>query len=92
MVGGNIIFVSFRRKKFVINAKTISPMASADKRPGIYHRNDCSGVTYARDIVDSEMLSFSKENLVPQQLWDELFESAFKAIEDVSFTDFFDIK
>ncbi len=34
--------------------------------------------------MDCEMQIFSPEGLVPQQQWDELFDSAFEAIGETS--------
>ena len=47
-------------------------------------RDNCCALDWSYPSMEFETQNFPHDELVPQQQWDELFESAFEAIGDTS--------
>ena len=81
--------VASRRRTIERNLKSVS--ALLDGRFRVAHRiesdTDCGN--QAADVLDFGCRADQEEDLVPQQLWDHLFDSAFQAIGNAD-VDIFD--
>ena len=75
--------------------RNFKSMSTIDKRFLTVNRCEvCVDGSKGNDMDSSngnDKISFEQEDLIPQKLWDELFDSAFQAIAYVS-TDFFNEK
>ena len=75
--------------------RNFKSMSTIDKRFRTVNRCEvCVDGSNGNDMDSSngnDNISFEQEDLIPQKLWDELFDSAFQAIAYVS-TDFFNEK
>ena len=83
--------VALRNRIIQRNLKSVSPL---DKRFRSSQVSECkqSDFSCSTDSLNVGHAANQQENSFQQQQWDEMFESAFEAIHDETFVDFFNEK
>ena len=83
--------VALRNRIIQRNLKSASPLAKRCRSSPV---SECkqSDFSCSTDSLNVEHVANQQENPFQQQQWDEMFESAFEAIHDETFVDFFNEK
>ena len=77
--------VALRNRIIQRNLNSVSPLT---KRSRASKQSECEQ-TWPTMSIDLDPDASQEESSFPHEVWDEMYDSAFEAIQDVSFVDFF---